>query len=462
MRKLNGHQFWQQVEALAQRNQVNDVSALLATRSECSVADFGQYLRLVILAAGSPRFPLLFKSLRSQKKNYRKALAIPELAYKLLCSNFLTDADMALVTSERYLRQQTDQSNFKKSLWLIVHVHLKLSQWKWALATLYRLKGLDLTHQELLEVEYNLALVHLTNGDVEKGLVFYRCRFDFKKFPSAVPLLPIAMRIYDFNDISEGESLVVFGEQGIGDQLMFLYQLLRLRLPVSRLVVVVGSKLIQFLEDDSRFEFEVTSEHSVLAEIVDCEYKWIAMGDLYWACSQLSDADCVPRMFGRDTNEQGDLVIAFNWRSATRTVERNQQYLSLATLIENFTELRERLKEFGFGVKFLCLQERPSDDEISLLLEFDSGIKFFDCYDDVSRLHQHLSGCDIMLGVGTFVTVAAAFEDVPTYCWRPATSWVSHGRAGENAYLPALYYFDDMGRLIESVLNDLWTRLNEP
>jgi len=90
----------------------------------------------------------------------------------------------------------------------------------------------------------NLALLALKSGDFAAGWRLYEARHDQTGAACSPPLAPNCRR-WDGEPLA-GKTLVVYGEQGFGDQLQFVrYAQMCKRAGAARVVVVVASELVR-------------------------------------------------------------------------------------------------------------------------------------------------------------------------------------------------------------------------
>ena len=91
------------------------------------------------------------------------------------------------------------------------------------------------------EAHNNLGLVLLLTGDFEIGWKECEWRWKCPEFPSRTPNFP--QPIWKGQDICE-KTILVWGEQGVGDRIMFVSLLPKLQFQANQVLVVTHQRLV--------------------------------------------------------------------------------------------------------------------------------------------------------------------------------------------------------------------------
>ncbi|WP_029008291.1 tetratricopeptide repeat protein [Azospirillum halopraeferens] len=294
-----------------------------------------------------------------------------------------------------------------------------------------------------IEANHNLALTLLMVGEIREGFQLYDWRFALPDFPSPKRAFP--QREWTGQDLSTA-GLVVYMEQGMGDEVMFSWYLHHLSGRARRLVVDCDPRLIPlFARSFPAIEFVPRSlrpDSRALAP--DIRYK-LPAGHL-------------PKFFWVETREQinrtchlagrpyvrtdgylrvdperlahwrawlaeragGRPLVGISWRSALHTRTRDMQYLAPD----------EIARVFGDGVAVVNLQYSTADEELDAFagLSARHGFRFIhpegiDLKNDLDDVMALTAALDLVVTPLISVAWMAGALGVPTWVFR--TSEVS-------------------------------------
>lgn len=282
----------------------------------------------------------------------------------------------------------------------------------------------------------NLAYTLLFVGEIEQGFKEYDWRWHVPDFPSAKRLYK--QPIWDGRPLPR-DGLVVWMEQGMGDEVMFSWYLPLLRRRVKRLIVDCDPRLIpifersfpgidyiardiavvdpQTIEPDIKFKapaghlpkFFFAETHDAIRDT------WHYAGKPYTHAPGYLKTDPVRQAHWRQVlrDRFGDkFIVGISWRSAVRTRMRDLQYPGL--------EQMARL--LGHDVVVINCQYSWQDEELALLERFgrDRGFTFFhppgiDLKDDLDDVFALTSVLDLV--ISPLISLPWMAGAVGTPCW---------------------------------------------
>ena len=262
--------------------------------------------------------------------------------------------------------------------------------------------------------QFNLSLLNLALGNIQQGWIGYEYRFsqvERRNFPSPT---------WAGEDLS-GKTLLIWGEQGVGDEIFFASLFGKALNQAQRCVIECRPKLQPLFARSFAGAVVVASSeppHPATANAIDYQCAAGSLGR--WLCPTL---DQMPRQHRYLTPDAARLAywrariaglgtglkIGICWRSSSIKGGRAQQYSTL----EQWGALFHLP-----GVHFVNLQY----DECTAELEHarqQCGIALHhypevDMYDDLDETSALIASLDVVIGAGTAVTALSAALGVPT------------------------------------------------
>ena len=322
--------------------------------------------------------------------------------------------------------------------------------------------------KSILEVEpshilarWNLAIHQLEAGELPDAFDNYEARWDWSDFPSE-------RRTFDIprwqGERLEGKRVLVWREQGVGDEIRFASLLPDLIATGAQITLECGPKLValfraSFPEIDIRavqpadkrrqrdylgFDFEVpigSLTRHFRPTVVEMEAKcrpWLKR-DIEIENKVRADMNAAPQQ----------PVIGLSWRSSNRNLYRNRHYVVADYLAP--------LKLLG-GSKFLCVQYDDCRDEIASMREMGLSIYDFpniDQMNDLVSASYLIGACDLVISAPTATAELSAGLGVPTIMFGVEHSHIQLGTDGV-PWHPASRYLtldqDDPMSVAKSVL----------
>lgn len=297
--------------------------------------------------------------------------------------------------------------------------------------------------EAILEAEpsHVLARWHLSLHQLEAGVLpaafdNYEARWDWLDFPSE-------RRIFDIprwkGEDLKGRRILVWREQGIGDELRFSGILPDLVAAGAEVTFECSRKLVP-LFSRAFPEIVVCAERSALKRPPDDYGSFdfqIPVGSLarrFRPTVAEMQARCRPWL-RRDPEAEMRVrsamgaapfqpVIGLSWRSSLRNLKRNHHYLN--------AEYLAALRLLGKS-SFISLQYDDCRSEVQSMRELGLPIVYFSDIDQMNDLvsASHLAGaCDLVITAGTATAELSAGLGVPTIMFGPKQSHIQLGTDG--------------------------------
>ena len=280
-------------------------------------------------------------------------------------------------------------------------------------------------HPDVVEAKWNRALANLAAGNLEQGWKDHEIRWQWKGFPSTEKKLAVPKWT---GEPLEGKRILLWAEQGMGDQIMFL----TLALPLiknfgAEVSIEVDKKLVEIVAtwypeaDVSALEhFEcVDSAHysnldyhlpigslplHFLPNIEALQKRPIRFlrGDLSLRNSVIEKASFV---------RSGIPLVGVCWRSSLLNSQRSSGYLN----VEAVTKIARDLE----GVcNFVSLQYAMTEKEIELLSVLPNVfVPGDDFYSDITAHGRYIGICDFVVTAGTLTSHLAGLFNRNTLIW---------------------------------------------
>ena len=294
------------------------------------------------------------------------------------------------------------------------------------------------------EARFSRAQVLLACGDLERGWKDYESRFDAGRGEHRVPHPVLPQPGWQGENLT-GKSILVWSEQGIGDQILFASLLPEL-IERTRCCTLLCQPKLATLFARSFPDAHVTAQINAtdLADAFDVQ---VAAGSAArWLRPTLASFPNRPSYLVADPQriaywrkrfaEIGDgLKVGFCWRSSLSKAERSFEYSSLSQWGPIFAVP---------GVHFVNLQYDECRVELEQARsEFGVTLHHFlevDMFDDLDETAALMKALDLVISAQTAVSAQAAALGVP--CWQMScgADWPALG-AEHNPWYPTMKCF---------------------
>lgn len=299
-------------------------------------------------------------------------------------------------------------------------------------------------HPEVAEVRWNLALCYLASGNLEDGWANYEARWDWGDFTS--PKRHFNSPRWDGSELG-GKTLLIWGEQGVGDQLRFLSLLPNLieQHPKAKIFLEVDSKLVKLvrtwfpdvsevwpmglndtrgLGDYDRLDFQIPSG-SLPAHYFS---KPALLSQSKFRVLKVSGDKRRQVLAGFADRYQ--TIVGISWRSMLLTPDRIGDYLNA----EAFKRLISDTSQAGVG--FVVLQYALTTEEATIFEGMDNVlVPDVDFLSDMDSNAVYAGACDLLVSCGTVVATMAGIFGKPVISWSKFDDPVNLGQE-QNPWFP--------------------------
>lgn len=271
---------------------------------------------------------------------------------------------------------------------------------------------------------WNLSLIQLSVGDLEQGLKNYETRWNLEAFPSARRKFKPPQW---GGEKLEGKKILIWGEQGIGDQIKFASMINDLEHMGAEVTIECAPKLVPVLTlgypwakvrsngpvycvgKDNYDDFDFHIPFFSLALILRPKLEDFYAKQRSWLPRQNDLEHAFRRML---SVQEDEILVGLCWRSSLQTSQRITHYLQPIDL-------------FPLAVlpntKFVCLQYDECTQEVETLRKIGLPIYHFgnlNQKDDLINTAGLIGACDMVISVGTAVVELAAAIGVPSVLFK--------------------------------------------
>jgi len=368
------------------------------------------------------------------KRFYENAIALsPANAdyYKNLgsCLNHLCDTDGAIQALAKVLELDDQKTSSYTNLGLVYRENNDLKN-----AEHYYEKALqfDRTHAD---TRYSLGIVKLLGGEFKQGWELFEERFNPGK-PEHL-LLPTTNIARWHGEPLDGKSIILWGEQGLGDHIQFARYASLLAQTAARVAIVTRKELVGVFENspffaniDIYYDFDSLDANAYdyytpaisAGMYLDINAHIIPAKQGYLQADAIK-SDGFKKLFDECKNE---LKIGIVWQGS-RHIPWADKLRSVT--LESFAKLAD-LDE----IKLFSLQKGIGEEQLEQCSFKDKIIDLSPHIHDMSDTLALIDSLDVVISVDTSVAHLSAASGKPTWillqfanCWR----W---GLGGEDSY----------------------------
>jgi hypothetical protein len=365
--------------------------------------------------------------------NHRSFIAFNNLGSALFSMGMFAEA---LIPFETAVEINPSLTETKTNIGIIYH---KLGQSEKAIEVFEGLRRNAASDKNLKNaIEFYLSLEYLARGDIHKGWVCYEGGFSPRIPPgsSRAPQRQFEARRWKGQSI-KGKRLLVWREQGVGDELMFMSCYGDLAQEGATIIIECEPRLVAiFSKTFPNYEVRAYRHGPApkyLSPVEDFDFQ-IPAGSLPRIYrNRIEDFPKIaPKLYidparrdyflARFGAERDQTLVGVCWRSGNVDMLRRKSY----TDISDWETLFKR-----DGYRYVCLQYDDCDEEIALVRERYgveiiklSGIDLKNNFIDVAAL---MSCLDVIVSVGTAVVPLAGAVGVPTHLLTEEDTWTLLG-----------------------------------
>lgn len=281
-------------------------------------------------------------------------------------------------------------------------------------------------HPEIAEIRWNLALCQMASGDLKEAWKNYEARWEWADFTS--PKRKFDAPRWDGSISLRGKKILIWGEQGIGDQLRLLTLLpsllaehdgaeVTLELD-ERLIKLVRTWFPEVVEiwpmgiDDTRgvpdylnFDYQIPSG-SLPALYFDDPSKFELTKYRTLSVSPERRVELLGEF-----NQEYQTIIGVSWRSMLLTRGRVGDYVNAQAFVD-------LIKKAPKNVGFVVLQYAITEEEKKLFDGIENVmVPDADFMNEVDMNAVYAGVCDLLVSCGTVVATMAGIFGVPVISW---------------------------------------------
>ena len=296
-----------------------------------------------------------------------------------------------------------------------------------------RYRKLITKYADSAEPKWNFSLALVATGKLQEGFDLMEIRWDWKDFPSKKR--KFSSPKYEGEDL-EGKTILIWGEQGVGDQLLYLTLLpFILKKNPKEVTVEVSHKLIKLVKewypevkvrgDDvvdtvgqsvyDRLDFQTPA--GSLMRLVIKEHGDLPNDHRFMRIKPEARSAFLPKHL---LNKR--VIVGLSWRSSLLTEQRLFNYMSVdaaAVIVESCPD----------DIGFIALQYAMNEEEKETLRKYPNVlVPDDDFYEDVYSNGYYTGCCDCVVTAGTVTVQLAGMFNVPCLTWLPRRDWVLFGR----------------------------------
>ncbi|HZM44614.1 MAG TPA: tetratricopeptide repeat protein [Burkholderiales bacterium] len=293
------------------------------------------------------------------------------------------------------------------------------------------------------ESQLNLAIARLQTGDFERGWRDYECRFRQPNPEMGTQARPFGHPRWEGESLA-GRSVLVWGEQGVGDEILFSSLYPEVAVAAQRCVIECAPKLVPLFARSfpgARVVAKSDPPHPGAAQAFDFQVpagslaRWLrpSLASFPERRGHLVPAPERVAWWKARLARLGDgHKVGISWRSTNLKGER-----SLACT---------RLEQWGPilavpGVLFVCLQYDECGAELDEARQrFGVAIHAFpevDLYNDLDEAAALTQAIDLVISAPTAVSLLSAALGVRTWQMSYGADWQVHG-TDRNPWFPAM------------------------
>lgn len=286
-------------------------------------------------------------------------------------------------------------------------------------------------HPKAELVKFNLSFEYLKNGFLAKGWDYYENGFN-----EAIPFNQRRKPYRRFKATKwagqplENETLLVWREQGLGDELLFLSLIPDLLKIAKNLIIECDSRLINIIQNSFP---SVQVRESKISEIEDFQYE-IPMGSLCkFLRSRIEDFEnskfaftskkLEHSSFKKFLTENSDkILIGICWRSGTLNLQRNNNYIPLDDWGSIFSLPNAAFVNLQYGDCEDELIEAEKKFKVSIARWNDIDLK-----NDLDSVFGIIKSLKYVVTAATAVSSMAYLSGIKTFVFQPNKNWTNLG-----------------------------------
>jgi len=418
--------------------------------------DFECWMNLCVAAGSNAQHTdILFYSFQALKLRPSDPRCHNNIGTALLMAGRMNDA---LISFETAVQLKPDFTDPLSNIATILSMQGKTDQAIAAFESLLKSNPNDLMFQKTMK--YRMSFDLFRKGELKRGWEYYNYGFKMVDSRGRKPNRSFEVPEWNGSPLNNNQTLLIWREQGLGDELMFLSVLSEICDICENIVVECDPRLIPILSrsfpkvsfraqgmridgasnhTDFDFHISIGNAFGLLRPTISS----LDMEKPYWVPNQ----DLSKKYGERLAKLPGKYKVGIAWRSTKLNVERNSSYTSLS-------EWKEILSLPN--IDFINLQHGDCADELANC-EKEYGIKIhtwddIDLMNDLESVFALTTNLDLVVTPCTAISEMAPLLGVPTMIMFLANTWVLFGTDQYLVHKDTKAYVAELGKEVSTLL----------
>ena len=302
--------------------------------------------------------------------------------------------------------------------------------------------------------KFKLSLCQLSCGEVADGFKNYEARWEGSTVSKEKRELPIPMWKGQSLDNSR---LLIWGEQGIGDQIRFAGLIPYVRADHSYIRIECTPKLIPLFQKafpyseigyrlNSDIDYNIFDYHIPMGSLPLITGEMVSRSEPLkaWMPTDIEHETVFRNRFNSDGKKR---LVGLCWRSGAMGRQRELNYFTVSCF-QKFAEEK--------NTRFIILQHDAIESEIITLREMGLDVMWpadIDQRDDLISTRDLVGSCDVIVSIGSTVCTLAGAIGVPNILMAPQGSWIMLNKI-ENPWSPnSIYIPFDLRNPVQAIEN---------
>jgi tetratricopeptide (TPR) repeat protein len=327
----------------------------------------------------------------------------------------------------------------------MAYINLKLGNIEKAIEILVNLKDQKFpsSHQlsdiEKADIEYNLATAYLKNKQFDKGWELFQSRFDAGKSKKI-----FSRTVQEWDKTSKGDTILIWNEQGVGDQINAYIYLKILKLFFNKVIVLCDERLISIFERSFDSDFIFLPDNADLSTLsFDFTFPSFGLLEIFSKLDKELQKNVITKLLSdiklenihkKNLEETNKKKIGIGWYSKNFQNNGHIRSYELKTFLKYFPKDEFMFINLQYDSKFEDIEDANKlgfdiyhDSKIDLFNDFENLLALINCCDSIISIDNsiiHLAGA---ANIDTHV-ILASYHD-----WR----WFD----GENIWYKNLHCY---------------------
>ncbi len=418
--------------------------------------DFECWMNLCVAAGSNAQHSdILFYSFQALKLKPSDPRCHNNIGTALLMAGRMNDA---LISFETAVQLKPDFVDPLSNIATILSMQGKTDQALAVFESLLEKNPNDSTFQKT--IKYRMSFDLFRKGELKKGWQYYNYGFDVLDSRGRKPNRKFNVPEWDGIPLNDSKTLLIWREQGLGDELMFFSILSEASTICEKIIVECDPRLIPIF--NRSFPGILFRSHGV---IIDGESSFsdfdfhISIGNLFGLLRPNIGAFNVDKPYlipnqdlSRKYSERleklpGKYKIGIAWRSTKLNIERNSSYTSLSDWKEILSLPH---------IDFINLQHGDCTNELTNC-EQEYGVKIhnwddIDLMNDLESVFALTSNLDLVITPCTAISEIAPSLGVPTMIMFLANTWVLFGTDQYHVHKDTKAYVAEIGKEVSTLI----------